>query len=96
MHDYSISTIDFLSKKKVDILNWPARSHDLNIMETVWGLLSNKIYENVQYRRLDDLWQAIECAVADFNENNINTIFKLYNSIPDRIEILFQKNGDIV
>ena len=56
----SISTIDFLSKKKKDILNWPARSPDLNIMETIWGVLFNKIYENVQYRRLDDLWQAIE------------------------------------
>ena len=64
-------------------------TYNILIMETVWGLLSNKIYENVQYRRLDDLWQAMVSAVADFNENNINTIFKLYNSIPDRIEILF-------
>jgi len=60
MHDRasshrSNSTKDFISKKKVKLLNWPARSPNLNIIENVWGLLSNKIYENQQYRRLDDL-----------------------------------------
>ena len=51
MHDgapayKSNSTKDFISKKKVKLLNWSARSPDLNIIKNIWSLLSNKIYEN--------------------------------------------------
>jgi len=42
---------NFMKHSKINILNWSARSPDLNIIEDIWKLLSNDNYNGVQFRK---------------------------------------------
>ena len=41
---------DFMTNAKIKILQWPAKSPDLNIVEDIWKLLSNDIYDEPSFR----------------------------------------------
>lgn len=45
----------FLNIKQVDILDWPAYSPDMNRIENLWVILSNRVYTNgVQFGSISD------------------------------------------
>lgn len=84
-------TRDWLNSKNIDVLNWPARSPDLNIIENLWGHLARKVYANGrQYNNLIDLKSAIE---YEFYNIDICYIQKLFDSIPNRIFDLILAKG---
>lgn len=37
-------TTDWFQKKKVDKLNWPLNSPDMNIIKNLWNYLDHKVY----------------------------------------------------
>jgi hypothetical protein len=43
---YTLSTLEALG---LDVVKWPARSPDLNIMENVWGMIADIVYDGPQY-----------------------------------------------
>ena len=46
---------DFTTNAKIKILHRPAKSPDLNIVEDIWKLLSNDIYDGPQFQNTKDL-----------------------------------------
>ena len=59
----------YLSSKKVNRMEWPAQSADLNPIENVWGLLKQKL------RKLHNFSK---------NEDELfETVSKLWNDLPD-------------
>ena len=49
-------TKNWLRSKNVKLLDWPAKSPDLNIIENVWGLLARRVYAHGrQFDKLEDL-----------------------------------------
>ncbi len=67
----SAYTMEFFGAIDVEVLPWPARSPDVNPIESVWGLLAQRVYHNgKQYDTIEDLkeslslaWDAIDVCV---------------------------------
>lgn len=76
----------------VEVLDWPALSPDLNIIENVWGWLSRNIYaEGRQFANKQDLITAITTA---FEEIPVHYVQNLYHSFENRMfEVIRQGGG---
>ena len=58
-------------------MEWPL-SPDLNPIENLWGILSNKVYCNGKnYKNTKDLWDAI---IKAWNDLPLSLFQKLYDS----------------
>ena len=76
---------DFFKKSNVKVLDWPAYSPDLNIMENIWGFLSNDIYSKGTMKTIRDLQCRLDDAITPFNENQNMYVRNLFNSIITRL-----------
>lgn len=87
----SSSTKAFLDSKKVRVLDWPAKSPDLNIMENVWGRLSRTVYAHGrQFSNKDQLKAAIFQA---WDSLPLDYIRGLYHSMKNRIFNVIMNRG---
>lgn len=77
----------------VELLPWPSRSPDLNIIENVWSMLARIVYDNRQYANSDDLWSAIDAAATEININQREALESLFKSIPKRLLACVELKG---
>lgn len=86
------SVKSWIRDQKVDLMEWPPYSPDLNIIENVWGWLARKVYESgKQYSTKTELIEGIKQAWSTIS---LNYIEKLYNSIANRVfEVISNKGG---
>lgn len=79
----SKSTETWFRKKKIELVDHPPVSPDLNPMENLWGILVRKIYKDGrQYRTVSELSRAIFKA---WDELDKSLLQKLAMSMPNRI-----------
>ncbi len=84
-------SLDWLDAKGIDVLNWPAKSPDLNPMENLWGALARRVYaENRQFGSVADLQEAINDAWADIDFDELEPYIE---SMPDRMEAVITSKG---
>ena len=88
----SKATRAFFQESNMQVMDWPACSPDLNLIENVWGLLSRSIYgSGRQYDSEKDLKEAIWSAWRNLDENVIKTlIFSMKNRC---IDVISKKGG---
>ena len=86
---------EFLKFAKVNTTKWPARSPDINIVEDIWHLLSNQVYDNTQFRNKTELIAKINEVIFDFNCNKRNMIQNLYSQIRPRLCRILAKSGNL-
>lgn len=87
----SAATKNWFSSKNIAVLQWPACSPDVNPMENVWGILSNRVYsENRQYPDVAALKTAILEEWERISEIEINN---LVQSMQNRVFALIQNKG---
>lgn len=80
----------------LDLLSWPARSPDLNIIENCWSMLTSRVYDCKQYSNRASLLTAIFEAAEHINEHQKAALENLYKSIPKRLLECINKRGKIV
>ena len=82
---------EFFKSEKVDLLEWPAKSPDLSIIENVWGQLSRAVYaDSRQFSSLEELKTAIQEEWAKISQEYIQNLF---HSLPKRMIKLLEERG---
>jgi transposase len=85
----SNETKKWMTDAGINIMDWPAASPDLSIIENVWGLMKNRI-ENLDPRSVP-LWkQEIQNVWDDIDQDFLGNYFE---SIPKRIKLCIEANG---
>lgn len=86
----------FFQEIDFKLLSWPSRSPDLNIMENVWKIISDIVYEGSQPENVSNLKDKITEAVSTINKSKKETIVGLYNSFRHRLTDLLKNNGKLI
>ena len=74
------SSYDFFTQRNIPFLEWPPYSPDLNIIENIWGIVSNKVYEGGKsYQTCDELWESVSSHFLSLSDKTIQSLFQ---SIP--------------
>lgn len=85
---------NFFTQSGISLLEWPPYSPDINIIENIWPILSNYIYNGNKIRNLKDLRYSIKCAFDTFNETGKQISDNLYRSVTPRLVSVICKRGD--
>lgn len=81
----------YLASKDVETLRWPARSPDMSIIENLWAILKDRIWERDPVpETLDKIFAAAEDEWSKITEADLG---KLYASMPQRIRALAKARG---
>jgi transposase len=88
----SRETMAFFEEQDVQVLNWPARSPDLNTIENLWAIMSRDVYrDGTQYDNVASLTKALHTA---WNNVSPKTISSLIDSMPRRCIEVIEKKGN--
>lgn len=87
---------EYFLKSNMTLLTWPANSPDLNLMETVWSMLSNVIYSSRQPKNLQELRERIFKETANFNTLRKQDLVNLHKTFSKRVCKLLQSNGNVI
>jgi hypothetical protein len=76
----------------MELLNWPAKGADFNIIENVWSYLAQRV-DAMTVTNRDELWQRV---LDQWNllANHRQFWNDLGNSIPKRVEEVIANNGE--
>jgi transposase len=84
-------TIEWFKEQKINVIDWPPYSPDLNPIENLWGLLARRVYSNgKQYTTINELKTAITRCWAEIPQKNIDGLIA---SMPNRIFDVIRLNG---
>lgn len=88
-----VPMMEWFKDKKVELLDWPSCSPDLNPMENLWGIMVRRIYANGrQYQTVEELKNAIQSAWDSIPDE---TIQNLVASMPNRIFQVIERKGGV-
>jgi len=89
----SRESLSWFTRQGIQLLTWPACSPDLNPMENLWGVLSNRVYQNnKQYNTVRDLKTAI---FEQWGLIQPEILRNLILGMDLRMEKLFQARGNL-
>lgn len=92
----SAQTKKWITEANMCVLEWPAKSPDLNLIENIWSYLSYKVYtEKVKFPSLKTLKNAIETSVKNINAHDSKYIETLYLSMNKRLVECIERKGAI-
>ncbi|KAG6616947.1 Transposase [Phytophthora cinnamomi] len=87
----SWATKEFLKEENVDVMDWPAKSPDLNPIENIWGVLARAVYAHGrQFQTREDLIETIKASWAAIGQDFIT---KLVESMPKRCIATLELHG---
>ena len=83
------SVMDFLTKKKVDIMDWPPQSPDFNPIENLWDILKRQVAQS-KPSGVNDLWEKLQ---ETWNNITLAQIDRLMQSMPRRMQQAITARG---
>lgn len=85
------ATVQWLNTNLQWVNDWPSKSPDLNPIENLWGIVARAIYRHG--RQFEDVQELKEAITTAWNEIPLETLRKLINSMPNRVQAVIEKDG---
>ena len=70
---------------KIKLLDWPSKSPDLNIVEKIWKMLSDIVYDAPQIKNIKDLEEKIIESTNILNNEKKQVIQSLFSNYRRRL-----------
>lgn len=86
-------TMDFFKSSGIKVLPWPPRSPDMNIVEDMWKVLSDSIYDGPSFQTRDELRLSIKNEIDNFNKERRHIVQNLYKDFRNRLCVVLEKKG---
>jgi len=87
----SLIVKNWLKENGIEMLDWPAQSPDLNIIENVWAFIQEELWKiNYKLENKDDVWRETK---KIWYEKVGKIIPKLYTSFPKRLQKVIDNQG---
>lgn len=86
---------NWIRENSILSLKWPPYSPDLNLIEVVFKMISDNVYDGPQFSKNDDLWIAIVSAVETINSEKKHVIKNMYEAYEDRLFWVLENGGNI-
>lgn len=85
---------EFFQRHNINVVEWPAHSPDINIIEHVWVYLKKELYKNPIANNKEKLWQRVESVMKTMWSKEMTTkINDLYESLPRRMSAIIAARG---
>lgn len=92
----SRETKNFFKSENLQVLRWPAKSPDINLMENIWKMISDIVYMDGQPQNKKILEEKINEAVLRINSDKLQVTTGLYASFRTRLTQVLVSKGNII
>jgi transposase len=87
----SKATREWLKTNKIEVLDWPAQSPDMNPIENLWEIIDRRIKRRKERpQNCEELWEIIK---IEWNNIDKDTIRNLYLGMTERVKVLHDARG---
>ena len=84
----------FFHEKDLNLLEWPSHSPDINLIENIWKIMKDLVYDNKEFRSKDELWMKILTSSQKIQNEKHGLIKSLYDNYVTRLLNVIERHGD--
>jgi len=87
---------EFLNQNDIQVLKWPPKSPDINIVEKVWAWISYEVYKEPKIFNQRQLKDRIMQATTKIQRRNQTSIKTWFSTLFDKVMYIITTNGSLL
>lgn len=78
-------------QNNINVLPWPAKSPDINVIEYIWARMTTNLYSHgYRPRNAEVLWQNV---LEQWDDLPLEYVRNLINDVPNRLQAVIDNDG---